>query len=70
MDTFDNDKILCNLTFEEYVLRKRILQLKLKTETNVNSVELQEIGQKIIELRERANYLNNLKMEKTNEKVM
>ena len=68
MENFDNDKILCNLAFEEYVLRKKILELKLKAKL-VDNNTLCSIGKEIAELRERANYLNNLKMNDICEKV-
>lgn len=69
MEIYDKDKVLCNLTFEEYVIRKRLLQAKLKAETIVDSEELQKIDTEINELRERANYLNNLKMQDYCEKT-
>ena len=69
MENYDNDKILCNLTFEEYILRKRVLQLKLKATTTTDPIELQNIEKKINEFRERASYLNNLKMQDICEKV-
>lgn len=69
MENYDNDKILCNLTFEEYILRKRVLQLKLKATTTTDPIELQNIEKKINEFRERASYLNNLKMQEVCEKT-
>lgn len=69
MENYDNDKILCNLTFEEYILRKRVLQLKLKATTKTDPIELQNIEKKINEFRERASYLNNLKTQEVCEKT-
>lgn len=69
MENYDNDKILCNLTFEEYILRKRVLELKLKATTTTDPIELQNIEKKINEFRERASYLNNLKMQEVCEKT-
>lgn len=69
MENYDNDKILCNLTFEEYILRKRVLELKLKATTTTDPIELQNIEKEINEFRERASYLNNLKMQEVWEKT-
>ena len=63
METLENDKLLCNLAFEEYVARKKILELiLLKSEKADDTQKTQRIDQKINELRERANHLNILKL--------
>ena len=63
MENLDMDKLLCNLAFEEYVNRKKILELKLKINDLDNPTILQETGKTINELRERANHLNELKLQ-------
>ena len=62
METLENDKLLCNLAFEEYVARKKILELILLKSEKDDDKQILQIDKEINELRERANHLNILKL--------
>ena len=64
MENVQNDKLLCNLAFEEYVTRKKILELlRLKQDKINDTQKVQLIEEEINELREGVNHLNNLKLQ-------
>ncbi len=67
---YDMDKILCANAFEVYVLRKRILELKIKARDEVNPIKKEKLLREIEELRMSANKLSNYENIKRNKKSL
>ena len=55
------DARLCSLAFQEYVSRKRVLELTLKMQTETNDSIKKSLEKEIEQLRNNADELNNLR---------